>query len=152
MIDLVSRRKGKIWEDSMNRREARKNAFYLVFQIGFHQTEELEQMKELFFEQGEQEIPKEQKEFILKEVEGTKTHLSEIDEIITKKSKKWKKERISKIDIAILRLAIYEIYFSQEIPNSVAINEAVELAKEFGTEQSPAFVNGILGNIVSEKE
>ncbi len=94
----------------MNRREARKNAFYLIFQIGFHQTEELEQMKELFFEQKEQEIPKEQREFILKEVEGTKAHLLEIDEIITKKSKKWKKERISKVDIAILRLAIYEIY------------------------------------------
>ncbi|MCI9354186.1 MAG: transcription antitermination factor NusB [Firmicutes bacterium] len=136
----------------MNRREARKNAFYLIFQIGFHQTEELEQMKELFFEQKEQEIPKEQREFILKEVEGTKAHLLEIDEIITKKSKKWKKERISKVDIAILRLAIYEIYFSEEVPNSVAINEAVELAKEFGTEQSPAFINGILGSIVSEKE
>ena len=136
----------------MNRREARKNAFYLIFQIGFHQTEELEQMKELFFEQKEQEIPKEQREFILKEVEVTKAHLLEIDEIITKKSKKWKKERISKVDIAILRLAIYEIYFSEEVPNSVAINEAVELAKEFGTEQSPAFINGILGSIVSEKE
>ncbi len=136
----------------MNRREARKNALYLIFQIGFHQTEELEQMKELFFEQKEQEIPKEQREFILKEVEGTKAHLLEIDEIITKKSKKWKKERISKVDIAILRLAIYEIYFSEEVPNSVAINEAVELAKEFGTEQSPAFINGILGSIVSEKE
>ena len=136
----------------MNRREARENAFYLIFQIGFHQTEELEQMKELFFEQKEQEIPKEQREFILKEVEGTKAHLLEIDEIITKKSKKWKKERISKVDIAILRLAIYEIYFSEEVPNSVAINEAVELAKEFGTEQSPAFINGILGSIVSEKE
>ena len=136
----------------MNRREARKNAFYLIFQIGFHQTEELEQMKELFFEQKEQEIPKEQREFILKEVEGTKAHLLEIDEIITKESKKWKKERISKVDIAILRLAIYEIYFSEEVPNSVAINEAVELAKEFGTEQSPAFINGILGSIVSEKE
>ena len=136
----------------MNRREARKNAFYLIFQIGFHQTEELEQMKELFFEQKEQEIPKEQREFILKEVEGTKAHLLEIDEIITKKSKKWKKERISKVDIAILRLAIYEIYFSEEVPNSVANNEAVELAKEFGTEQSPAFINGILGSIVSEKE
>ena len=78
--------------------------------------------------------------------------MSEIDEIITNNSKKWKKERISKVDIAILRLAIYEIYFSQEVPNSVAINEAVELAKEFGTEQSPAFINGILGNIVSTKE
>ena len=56
------------------------------------------------------------------------------------------------MDIAILRLAIYEIYYSEEIPLSVAINEAVELAKEFGTDDSPAFVNGILGSIASENK
>lgn len=64
----------------------------MIFQIGFHQTEELEQMKELFFEQKEQEIPKEQREFILKEVEGTKAHLLEIDEIITKSLKNGKRK------------------------------------------------------------
>lgn len=139
-------------EETMNRREARKNAFFLVFQMGFNEKDEFEQMKELFFEQKEQEVKKEEKEFILKEAEGTKEHLTEIDDIISKKSKRWAKERISKVDIAILRLAIYEIYFSEEIPLSVAINEAVELAKEFGTDESPTFVNGILGSIASENK
>ena len=135
----------------MNRREARKNAFYLVFQMGFNEKDNFDEIKELFFEQQEEEIGEKEKTFILKEAEGTKVHLEEIDEMISKKSKKWTKERISKVDIAILRLAIYEIYFSGEIPSSVAINEAVELAKEFSTEEAPAFINGILGSILSEK-
>lgn len=136
----------------MNRRDARKNAFFLVFQMDFNEKDDFEQMQQLFFEQKEEEIKKEEKDFILKEAEGTKVHLTEIDEIISKKSKRWTKERISKVDIAILRLAIYEIYYSEEIPLSVAINEAIELAKEFGTDESPAFINGILGSIASENK
>ncbi len=134
----------------MNRREARKNAFYLVFQIDFHQQEEFDETKTLFFEQKEEVVEQNEKEFILKEAEGTKTHLAEIDEMISKNSKRWAKERISKVDLAILRLAIYEICFSQEIPSSVAINEAIELAKEFSTEEAPAFINGVLGSIVKK--
>ena len=134
----------------MNRREARKNAFYLVFQIDFHQQEEFDETKTLFFEQKEEVVEQNEKEFILKEAEGTKTHLAEIDEMISKNSKRWAKERISKVDLAILRLAIYEICFSKEIPSSVAINEAIELAKEFSTEEAPAFINGVLGSIVKK--
>ena len=134
----------------MNRREARKNAFYLVFQIDFHQQEEFDETKTLFFEQKEEVVEQNEKEYILKEAEGTKTHLAEIDEMISKNSKRWAKERISKVDLAILRLAIYEICFSQEIPSSVAINEAIELAKEFSTEEAPAFINGVLGSIVKK--
>lgn len=130
----------------MNRREARKNAFYLIFQIDFHQPENFDEIKTLFLEQ--QSI--QETAFILKEAEGTKIHLAEIDDMISKNLKKWTKERISKVDLAILRLAIYEICFSQEIPSSVAINEAVELAKEFSTEEAPAFINGVLGSIVKK--
>lgn len=132
----------------MNRREARKNAFYLVFQIDFHPQENFDEIKTLFLEQQEQSI--QETAFILKEAEGTKIHLEEIDDMISKNLKKWTKERISKVDLAILRLAIYEICFSQEIPSSVAINEAVELAKEFSTEEAPAFINGVLGSIVKK--
>ena len=77
----------------MNRREARKNAFYLVFQIDFHQQEEFDETKTLFFEQKEEVVEQNEKEFILKEAEGTKTHLAEIDEMISKNSKRWAKER-----------------------------------------------------------
>ena len=108
----------------MNRRNARKNALFLVFQMDFNAQDHFEELKEL---------------------------LEEIDQMISKKAKKWSKERMSKVDLAILRLAIYEICFSNEIPYGVAVNEAVELAKNFSTEESPAFINGILGSIVSEK-
>ncbi len=76
--------------------------------------------------------------------------MAEIDDMISKNLKGWAKERISKIDLAILRLAIYEICFSQEIPPGVAVNEAVELAKEFSTEEAPAFINGVLGSIIKK--
>ena len=134
----------------MNRRNARKNAFFLVFQMDFNAQDHFEELKELFFDQ-QQQMNEDEKEFILKESEGTKEHLEEIDQMISKKAKKWSKDRMSKVDLAILRLAIYEICFSNEIPYGVAVNEAVELAKNFSTEESPAFINGILGSIVSEK-
>ena len=135
----------------MNRRNARKNAFFLVFQMDFNQKEEFEQARELFFDH-QQEVEEEEKEFILKETEGTKEHLAEIDEMISKKAKKWATGRMSKVDLAILRLAIYEICFSEEIPTSVAINEAIELAKKFSSDEAPSFINGILGSIAAERQ
>lgn len=69
----------------------------------------------------------------------------EIDEIISKNSKSWKLERIAKVDLAILRLALFEILYMDEIPQKVTINEAVELAKKYSAEKSYQFVNGLLG-------
>ena len=119
--------------------------------MDFNQKEEFEQARELFFDH-QQEVEEEEKEFILKETEGTKEHLAEIDEMISKKAKKWATGRMSKVDLAILRLAIYEICFSEEIPTSVAINEAIELAKKFSSDEAPSFINGILGSIAAEKQ
>jgi len=80
-------------------------------------------------------------------VEGLTDHLKKIDATIQKYSKNWRLERMSITDRNILRLATYELLFRPDIPPKVSINEAVELAKEFGTEDSPAFVNGILDAI-----
>ncbi len=136
----------------MNRRNARKNAFFLVFQMDFNEKEAFEEAKQLFFDHQEEAVEEEEKLFILKETEGTKKHLAEIDEMIDKKAKKWDTGRMSKVDLAILRLAIYEICFSEEIPTSVAINEAVELAKKFSSDEAPSFINGILGSIAAERQ
>ncbi len=68
-----------------------------------------------------------------------------IDQIIIQCAPKWPLEKINRIDLAILRLAIYELYFDPKVPDKVAIDEAVELAKEFGSENSPSFINGVLG-------
>lgn len=133
----------------MSRRAARENAFYLLFQMDFNLEEEYEQVKTIFFAEQEVEITEEDKEFTLKEVEGARENLAQIDEMIGKCAKNWNTERMSKVDLAILRLATYELAFSKETPVGVAINEAVELAKKFSSDEAPSFINGILGKIVS---
>lgn len=131
----------------MSRRSARKNAFFLLFQMDFNEAEEYEQVKEIFFAEKEEPVEESEKTFILSEVEGTRAHMEEIDEMITACAKGWDTERMNKVDLAILRLAVYEIRFG-ETPVGVAINEAVELAKKFSSDEAPAFINGILGKAV----
>ena len=128
----------------MSRRSARKNAFFLLFQMDFNEAEEFEQVKEIFFAEKEEPVEEEDKAFILSEVEGTREHMAEIDAIIEQCAKGWDPERMNKVDLAILRLAIYEMKYA-ETPVGVAINEAVELAKKFSSDEAPAFINGVLG-------
>ena len=132
----------------MSRRSARKNAFYLLFQMDFNEEKEYEQVKEIFFAEQSEPVLDEDKSFILEEVEGATAHLKEIDAIIGQCAKGWETDRISKVDLAILRLAVFELRFSESTPVSVAINEAVELAKKFSSDEAPAFINGILGKAV----
>ncbi len=76
-------------------------------------------------------------------------HLDTIDGEITNVSHRWRIDRMSKVDLSILRLAVYEIRYREDIPNSVSINEAVEIAKKYGSEESSAFINGLLSSIVN---
>lgn len=80
------------------------------------------------------------------------THLSEIDKEVKKSAPEWPLEQINKIDLAILRLSVFELIIKKEQPFKVIVDEAVELAKEFGSESSSAFINGVLGKIITEKE
>ena len=84
-------------------------------------------------------------------VEGVTNNLKAIDKIIQKAAPEWPIDKISKIDLVILRIAIFEIVFGKSVPEKVAIDEAVELAKEFGNDTSSKFVNGVLGSVVSTK-
>ncbi len=77
--------------------------------------------------------------------------IDETDKIIISCAPKWPIEKINRIDLAILRLAVYELYFNPKVPDKVVINEAVELAKEFGSENSPSFINGVLGAVYEKK-
>ena len=79
-------------------------------------------------------------------------HIPEIDEMLNRTSEGWKTTRMGKVDLAILRLAVYEMKFDEDVPVGVAINEAVELAKRFGRDQSPSFINGILGKLAREED
>lgn len=128
----------------MSRRSARKNAFFLLFQMDFSEAAEFEQVKEVFFAEKEAPVEEGEKSFILSEVEGVQEHMEEIDGIIEQSAKGWDLSRMNKVDLAILRLAVYEMKFG-ETPVGVAINEAVELAKKFSSDEAPAFVNGVLG-------
>lgn len=130
----------------MSRRSARKNAFFLLFQMDFSEAAEFEQVKEAFFAEKEEPVEEEEKAFILSEVEGVHEHMEEIDSILASAAKGWDVERMNKVDLAILRLAVYEMKFG-EVPVGVAINEAVELAKKFSSDEAPAFVNGVLGKV-----
>ncbi|MDD3394087.1 MAG: transcription antitermination factor NusB [Clostridia bacterium] len=134
----------------MSRRSARKNAFFLLFQMDFNKTEEYEQVKEIFFAEQDEPVEEEDKQFIVSKVEGTRSHMDEIDIIIGDSAKGWNTDRMSKVDLAILRLAVYELKFSGDTPVGVAINEAVELAKKFSSDEAPGFINGILGKVAAQ--
>lgn len=134
----------------MSRRSARKNAFFLLFQMDFNKAEEYEQVKEIFFAEKDEPVEMEDKQFILSEVEGTREHLEEIDLMIGECAKGWNIDRMSKVDLAILRLAVYELRFGVDTPVGVSINEAVELAKKFSSDEAPGFINGILGKVAAK--
>jgi N utilization substance protein B len=126
------------------RRLSREMALKVLFQIDLVSTN-IEEALKYTFEDGE--FSDEVKEFSLILVNGVLINLSEIDKSISNYTNNWSLERITNIDRNILRIAIYEILYLNNIPKSVSINEAVELAKKYGTKSSFSFVNGVLGKI-----
>jgi len=132
----------------MNISKMREYAFELVFETEV-QKEYNEELVELFLENNEVE-DKEAKKYIRKMLEGIKENEEQIKAKIVENLKSdWKIERISKINVAILKVAIYEMLF-KEVPYKVAINEAIELAKKYGDESSATFINGLLASVVKE--
>ena len=130
----------------MNRSQIRELAFKLLYQIEI-QKEISDEDMELFFENNNI-TSEEAKSYIKDVVKGTSTNSQEILELISNNLKKdWNLERITKVNLALLKLAIYEIKY-KDIPFKVAINEAVELAKKYGEETSHSFINGILASVV----
>lgn len=133
----------------MNRSTSRENAFKLIYSLEIQKSENLEEQMDLFFESNNIE-DEEAKKYIRNVILGIDKNEEQILENIEKNLKEdWKLNRISKMDLSILKLAIYEIKFS-EVPYKVAINEAVELAKKYGEDKSKKFVNGILASVVKD--
>ena len=134
----------------MNRSEIREQAFKLMYSLEIQKNENLEEQVELYLESNEI-LDQNAIEYIKDAVFGIEENKEEIIKKIEKNLKEdWKIERISKIDLVILKLAIYEIKY-KEVPYKVVINEAVELAKKYGEDNSKNFVNGILASIVKEE-
>ena len=133
----------------MNRTEIREQAFKLIYSLEIQKKEDLEEAIELYIESNEI-TNKNAIEYIKDAIFGIEKNKEEIIKSIEKNLKKdWKIDRISKIDLSILKLAIYEIKHT-EVPYKVVINEAVELAKKYGEDNSRNFVNGVLASIVNQ--
>lgn len=127
----------------MSRRELREQIFKLLFRVEFNSAEDMPEQEKLFFEE-EDAAQEADAEYISEKYQKISEKLTEIDALLNEKTEKWDTARMSKVDLTILRLAVYEILHDETVPTSVAINEAVELAKKFGQDASPSFVNGVL--------
>ena len=130
----------------MTRRELRENTFVMLFHKEFHDIEEMDEQFELYFEKKAPMTEKDEA-YVTDRVYDVISKLNEIDSDIEEASESWTISRMSKIDLSIMRLAYYEMRFDESVPLQVAINEAVEIAKLYGGDNSPSFINGILGKL-----
>ena len=130
----------------MSRRELRKNIFLLLFRIEFNTREELQEQTEMFLEE-QPEISEADSSYIRNKVDAILDVQEEIDQTIMKICTGWRLERLGKTELAILRLAVYEMLKDDDIPKGVAINEALELAKIYCSEDAPRFINGVLAKL-----
>lgn len=134
----------------MGRSELREHIFRILFRIEFQPKEEMEEQLALYLEELGSAKDTE-KEYIRTKYAAIAEKVEMIDEKINASVTGWKTSRMGKVDLTILRLAVYEIEWDEEVPQGVAINEAVELAKRYGGEESPSFINGVLGKIVNPR-
>ncbi len=130
----------------MTRREIREHIFLMLFRKDFHEASELDEQMELYIASLEKPSIEEYA-YLTTRFHSVVEHLEEIDQILSEASSGWKLNRMSKVDLSILRLAVYEMKFDEDIPVKVAINEAVELAKIFGGDESSGFINGVLAKL-----
>ena len=126
----------------MGRRASREIAMKLLYQLEIQKEDREEQVKAVLEEYS---LTQNDKQYIVEVVDGVFANLLYIDKLIDNYSKGWKINRISKVDLSILRLSIYEISFRKDIPLSVSVNEAVELGKKYSSEEAGAYINGIMG-------
>lgn len=134
----------------MLRKKLREHIFKMLFQIEFNEPEDMPEHVKLYFESLE-DADDTDKQYIQKKYEAVVSHVPEIDALINESARDWKTSRMNKTDLTVLRLAVYELKWDEDIPTGVAINEAVELARRFGGESSPSFVNGILGKLAESE-
>ena len=134
----------------MTRTEQRECVFKLLFRIEFNEPDEMAQQKVLFFADDETSYSEKDQAYIADKFERIKEAIPELDEALFTKAEGWTKNRIGKVELTIFRLAIYEILKDDTVPAGVAINEAVELAKKYGQDNSGSFVNGVLAKFVAE--
>lgn len=131
----------------MGRSELREHIFKMVFGVEFNDIEHLDEQLELYVDQlvG---VSEKDRTYLLEKAKQIIEHAPEIDAMINEHTTGWKTSRMNKVDLSILRLAVYEMKWDEDVPVKVAINEAVELSKRFSGDEGPAFINGVLGKLV----
>lgn len=134
---------------SVNRHLSRTVAMQSLYEWNFHHVQSIGEIADRVVKPVEKDVDT---EYLKRTVEGTVENIKEIDDLITQAAPEWPLDQISVIDKSILRLAAYELLKTEEIPPKVAINEAVELAKTFGGENSSKFINGVLGTLYRSSE
>ena len=134
----------------MIRTELREHIFKMLFQIEFNDAADMPAHLKYYFDSLEDASDKD-KEYIRKKYEDAASRIEEIDTILNENITGWKTTRMNKVDLTILRLAVYEIKWDEDVPVGVAINEALELAKRFGGQSSSSFVNGVLGKLAKQE-
>ena len=133
----------------MTRSKIRENVFKMLFRVEFHDKSELAEQMELLNDELTNPTD-EERQYIDEKCSAIIEHMAELDALIDEKSTGWKTNRMAKVDLAIIRLAVYEIKFEDDIPTKVSINEAVELAKKYAGTADASFINGILGSVARE--
>lgn len=127
----------------MKRTEQREHIFKMLFSVDFNEGSEQPEQAALYLEQIEDAKEKDI-EYIRAKVQKIEEKVEEIDALLNSHTKGWKTTRMNKVDLTILRLAVYEIKWDEDVPAGVAIDEAVNLAKTYSSDEGPAFVNGVL--------
>ncbi len=136
----------------MNRKSLREQTFKLLFRAEFNSHEEMSEQADMFFNSGDLTVTQRDQEFIVGRCTEIIEKLPEIDALLDEKLRGWDHTRIGKVELAILRQAVYEIVYDESIPAGVSINEAVDLAKKFGQENSGVFINGVLARFAGKED
>lgn len=135
----------------MSRKMARETAMKLIYQMDM-QSSNSDDTLNLYYENVKSDIKKDDESYISNCLHGVEENLTIIDGYIEKYARGWKINRIGKVELAILRLSIYEMLYINDIPRAVSINEAVDIAKKYCSSESPSFINGILDSVLKEIE
>ena len=134
----------------MSRSELREHIFRMLFRVEFVSEEEMKEQEALYFELLE-EVSEKDQAYISGKYNAILEKLEEIDNVLNELSTGWKTSRMNRVDLTVLRLATYEIKWDEDVPTSVAINEAVELAKKYSSDSGPAFINGVLAKVAKSR-
>lgn len=132
----------------MNRSKLREQVFLLLFQIDFFPKDDMNGQVDIYIDELADSMSAQQQLLIASRFKSISARIEEIDRLINEKTSGWTTDRMGKVELTVLRLSVFEIMYDDNVPSAVAINEAVELSKKYGQEESASFVNGVLAHFV----